>query len=72
MRNPNVSRTPANFKQSDVVRAINAARASGLVVVRTEIDPDGRIVLVHVDGSSRSATVNELDAWRAKRHARSA
>ena len=67
-----MSRQPANFRQSDVVRAINAARACGLVVARTEIGPDGRIVLVHGKGSEVAGAVSELDAWRATRDARTA
>ncbi len=37
----------ATFRQGTLTRAIAAAQAAGLTVVRTEIDPDGRIVLVH-------------------------
>lgn len=67
-----MSRGPANFRQSDVVRAINAARACGLSVVRTEIGCDGHIVLVHTDESRRLPIMNELDAWRARRDASAA
>jgi hypothetical protein len=67
-----MSRSPANFRQSDVVRAINAARRCHLEVVRTEIGPDGSIVLVHPQGNNPTSVVNELDAWRAWKNARSA
>jgi len=67
-----MSRSPATFKQSDLVRAINAARACGLTVARTEIDRDGRIVLTHATGSEAAPLLNELDAWRAVKHARTA
>jgi hypothetical protein len=47
-----MSRTPATFKQADMVRAVKAARAAGLDVARTEIAPDGTIRLIHSDCSS--------------------
>jgi hypothetical protein len=40
---------PAAFKQGDVTKALKAVRAAGMNVVRTEIAPDGKIVLVHGD-----------------------
>lgn len=42
-----MARARASFKQADMVRAVKAALACGLEVVRTEISPDGRIILVH-------------------------
>ena len=63
-----MSRGPLQFKQSDVVRAIKAAKAAGLEIHRTEIGQDGRIVLVH-----RSDAVAEPDAyevWKASRASR--
>jgi hypothetical protein len=43
---------------------------SGLLVVRTEIFPDGRIVLFHVDEHTSSAATNPFDEWKARRDAR--
>lgn len=37
----------ATFRQSDLTRALRAAQDAGLPVVRTEIGPDGRIIMVH-------------------------
>ena len=65
-------RAPGHFRQSDVVRAINAARRCHLEIVRTEIGSDGRIVLVHPNAAELPQGVSELDAWRARRDARSA
>ena len=66
-----MARTPATFKQADVVRAVKAARSCGLEVVRTEITADGRIVLVH-HAENNSVPLNDFDSWKAKRDARPA
>jgi hypothetical protein len=39
-------RGPSTFKQSDLVRALRAARIAGVEVDRVEIDKSGRIVVV--------------------------
>jgi len=39
-------RAPLTFKQSDLTRALRAARAAGERVSRAEIDRDGKIVVV--------------------------
>jgi hypothetical protein len=64
-----MSRTPATFKQADVRRAWAAARRDGKEVVRTEIGPDGRIVLVHQAETSLVPADAALEAWKAKRNA---
>jgi hypothetical protein len=66
-----VPRAPATFKQVDVVRMIRAARAAGLEVARTEVSPDGKIVLVHKTESS-AAPLAPYDEWKAKHDARQA
>lgn len=66
-----MSRSPSRFKQADVTRFVRALRACGLAIARTEVGPDGRIVVIHGPAVS-SADISELDAWRAKRDARSA
>lgn len=65
------TRSPLRFKHSDVTRAVKAALKSGLIIIRTEIEPDGKIILVH-SGERMTSPVTELDQWRAKRDARSA
>src|SRR6516164_4302819 len=41
-----MTRAPATFRQSDVTKAIRAARKAGVENVRVEIAKDGRIVIV--------------------------
>jgi hypothetical protein len=62
-------RSPATFKQCDVVRAVKAVRAAGLYVSRTEIGPDGRIILVHKADASTNADETALRGWEAKHNA---
>jgi hypothetical protein len=66
-----MARTPPTFKQADLVRALKAARASGLAVMRTEISPDGRII-IHHSNTGPIEPEDEFEAWRARRDARSA
>lgn len=62
----------ANFLKADLSRAIKAAAAAKLNIGRVEITPNGSIVL-HTDNSTTyQAPVDELEAWRARRHARTA
>jgi hypothetical protein len=64
-----MSRNPAMFKQADIRRAWAAARRDGKEVVRTEIGPDGRIVLVHKPDAALAPADAAFEAWKAKRDA---
>ena len=54
-----MSRAPATFRQSDVTKAIRAARKAGVENVRVEIAKDGRIVIV--TGRAQPAVQDDLD-----------
>jgi hypothetical protein len=55
---------PATFKETDLTRALRAARKAGADVERVEIGRDGRIVLVLRNGDEVSPEGNEWDKWR--------
>jgi hypothetical protein len=54
---------PATFKETDLTRALRAARKAGADVERVEIGRDGRIILVLKNGEV-SPEGNEWDEWR--------
>ena len=62
------SKRTVPFKQADLTRAVKGSIAGGLTVVRTEIEPGGKIVLFHSEADATAAT--PFDAWRAARNAR--
>lgn len=57
------------FRPTDLVRAIRASHKGGLQVTRTEIDPDGRIILFHATAAAEAAPASPFDAWKAGRNA---
>jgi integrase len=59
----------ASFRQSDLVRAVSAAKRAGLPVTATEIGTDGCIKLMHGQESTTSA--NAYEQWKERRDARS-
>lgn len=56
-----MSRTPVNFRKADMERAVLAAIATGLPILRTEISKDGRIVLIHSETPAAPAFPAALD-----------
>jgi hypothetical protein len=55
---------PGHVKETDLTRALRAARKAGADVERVEIGRDGRIVLVLKNGDEVSTEGNEWDEWR--------
>ena len=52
-------RAPCTFRQTDVTRALKAARRAGFERVRVEIDREGKIAIVageHEDGAAQEPT----------------
>jgi hypothetical protein len=59
---PARQRVPSNFRQQDVARAIAAAQARNLALVRVEVDPKtAKITLVVKNDDSTETTVNPFD-----------
>jgi hypothetical protein len=54
-----MGRGKCTFRQRDLVAALKAARAAGLQVVRYEIGPDGKIIIVISGGEAADATRKE-------------
>lgn len=53
------------FRQADYVRAVKAAKAAELEIHRTEIHPDGRIVIVHRTEPA-AENLETFDEWWTK------
>jgi hypothetical protein len=57
-----MSRAPSNFRQQDVTRAINAAKAAGLEIVRVEVDAKtAKIALVVKNSDGVESTIRSFD-----------
>jgi hypothetical protein len=52
---------PATFKETDLTRALRAARKAGADVERVEVGRDGRIILVLKNGEKVLTERNEWD-----------
>jgi hypothetical protein len=62
-----MSRAPATFRQSDITKAIRAARKAGVENVRVEIAKDGRIVIVTGGAQPVQDDLDrELEQFRAR------
>lgn len=67
----NPDRTPLDFKQSNVRRAVKAVQAMGLPIGRIEIDPRSGKITVEVGGAMTSSP-NPWDTDHAQDQKRSA
>ena len=62
-----MARAPSTFRQSDITRAIRAARKAGVENVRVEIAKDGRIVIVTGGAQPVQDDLDrELEQFRAR------
>jgi len=62
-----MARAPATFRQSDIIKAIRAARKAGVENVRVEIAKDGRIVIVTGGAQPVQDDLDrELEQFRAR------
>ena len=59
-----MGRRPATFLQSDVTRALKAAKAAGLPVTGCSIAPGGEIALQFADAQPG---LSDLEAWRQRK-----
>jgi hypothetical protein len=69
-----MSRSPSTFRQTDLTRAIRAARNAGVEVARAEIAKDGKIIIIIGEPAGSSADIeltpdDELERWRRKKNA---
>jgi hypothetical protein len=69
-----MSRSPSTFRQTDLTRAIKAARNAGVEVTRAEIAKDGKIIIIIGETTGSSADIeltpdDELERWRKKKNA---
>ena len=65
-----MSRRPCTFRQTDVTRALRAAKAAGVDVQRFEIDRDGKIVVVAGKPGVTDTPRDDLDQELAEFEAR--
>lgn len=68
-----MARRTSTFRQSDVERAVKAARAAGLDIGMVEVAPDGTIrVKVGATSEDSPTAATPYDDWKARKNARSA
>jgi len=56
-----MTRAPATFRQSDITKAIRAARKAGVENVRVEITKDGKLVIIT---APEPEPASEVVKWR--------
>lgn len=61
-----MARGPSMFRQTDLTKALKAALAAGLGVVRCEIEANGKIVVVTSPEVSPGPRT-EFDKWKQSR-----
>jgi hypothetical protein len=61
-----MARRACKFRQSDLSRALRAARSAGVKIKKIEIEPSGTIVMVPFDDDNRDQVKNEVESWLEK------
>lgn len=56
-------RRPCSFRETDVRRAIKAARSSGIEIGRVEIERDGRIIVIPGKPSDSAESSSDRNEW---------
>jgi hypothetical protein len=69
-----MSRSQNTFRQTDLTRAIKAARNAGVEVARAEIAKDGKIIIIVGETTGSNSDIeltadDELDCWRNRKNA---
>jgi len=63
-----MSNRPTKFRQTDLKRALCAAKAAGLEVKQVELDPaTGKIIITTTAGARSVVDGSSLDDWLASR-----
>jgi hypothetical protein len=60
----------STLRLPDLKRALAAVKASGLDVVRVDVDPTGKFSIIVQGEGGESATPSLLETWKARRDAR--
>ena len=67
-----MTRRASTFRESDVKRAVKAARGAGVIVGVVEVTPDGTIRILSGSGEANAAPASPFDRWKALRDASNA
>lgn len=62
-RHPAMARAPSNFRQTDLAKAIKAATAAGVHILRIEIDKTGKISIITTNAADRACESVEGNEW---------
>jgi hypothetical protein len=59
-------RSPCSFRETDVRRAVKAARSSGIVIASLEIEPVTGKITIMTSSNSGAEKITDLDRWIAE------
>lgn len=64
-----MTRRASTFRESDVKRAVKAARGAGVTVGAVEVTPNGTIRIVSASGEADAAPASPFDRWKVRQNA---